>query len=113
MTTHQGSCHCGAIKLELWDDPADAAECNCSLCRRIGALWHHCSPTLVTVTGKAAGYVQGDRSLTTWHCATCGIVTHWTALDDPTYDRMAVNLRLFDPALWKDLPRRKIDGASF
>ena len=112
MTGHEGSCHCGRIRLSLRETPRDAAECNCSLCRRHGALWHHCAPAMVGVAGEGAGYVQGDRTLTTWHCPACGCVTHWTALD-PTYPRMAVNLRLFDPALWVGLPRRLIDGASF
>lgn len=113
MTGHRGTCHCGAIVIELRDDPPDAGDCNCSLCRRTGALWHHCSPSLVIVSGEATAYVQGDRMLTTWHCGKCGIVTHWTALNDPSYDRMGINLRLFDPALWQHLPRRMIDGASF
>jgi hypothetical protein len=94
------------------DDPIDAGECNCSICRRTGALWTYSSPSRVTVMGEGVGYVQGDKTMTLWHCATCGIITHWTALD-PTYDRMGINLRLFDPALWGALPRRFIDGASW
>jgi hypothetical protein len=112
MTVHQGSCHCGAITLELRDDPVGASECNCSLCRRIAGLWHYCSPARLTVTGPLAGYIQGDRTLTTWHCGICGSVTHWTAVD-PGYDRLGVNLRMFDPALWQELPRRFVDGASY
>jgi hypothetical protein len=50
--------------------------------------------------------------LDTWHCGTCGCTTHWTPVD-PAYPRMAVNLRMFEPELWQDLPRRLIDGASF
>ncbi len=49
--------------------------------------------------------------LDTWHCGTCGSTTHWTAVD-PTSPRMALNLRMFDPALWETLPLRLIDGAS-
>ena len=112
ITSHHGSCHCGQIELTLFQDPNGMAQCNCSLCRRIGALWYHCDPTVVTVTGAPAGYVQGDRTLTTWHCPTCSCTTHWTAFD-PSYQRMAVNLRLFDPALSRGLPLREIDGASF
>jgi hypothetical protein len=26
---------------------------------------------------------------------------------------MGINLRMFEPALWRDLPTRFIDGASF
>ena len=57
-------------------------------------------------------YRQGDRMLDLWHCPTCGCITHWTPVD-PAYPRMAVNLRMFEPELWRDLPRRFIDGASY
>jgi hypothetical protein len=100
------------MQLALHETPIDAGECNCSICRRTGGLWHHCAPDKVTVKGEGAGYVQGDCFLTTWHCPTCGCTTHWTAID-PTYERMGVNLRMFEPELWRDLPRRFIDGASF
>jgi hypothetical protein len=112
MTEHHGSCHCGAIRLTLRETPPDAGECNCSLCRRTGGLWQHTTRDKVTVEGEGVAYVQGDRTLTTWHCPTCGCTTHWTPLD-PAYPRVGVNLRMFEPALWQDLPRRFIDGASY
>ena len=112
MTVLTGSCHCGAITLELAEPPVEATECNCSLCRRTGALWHYCAPDGCSVSGEPAGYVQGDCMLTTWHCPTCSSVTHWTAID-PDYARMGVNLRMFDPAVWEHLPRKLVDGANF
>ncbi|HEU4820524.1 MAG TPA: GFA family protein [Qipengyuania sp.] len=113
MNGHEGQCYCGAIRLILRDDPVDAASCNCSLCRRVGGLWHYCHPDLVTVvSAKGAAYRQGDCMLDTWHCARCGCTTHWTAVD-ADYPRMAVNLRMFEPALWTDLPVKLIDGASY
>ncbi|ALE15551.1 hypothetical protein AMC99_00235 [Altererythrobacter epoxidivorans] len=112
MNGHEGSCHCGAIRIELRDEPREATECNCSICRRTAGLWHYCSPDAVSVAGEATGYVQGDRMLTTWHCDRCGCTTHWTAID-PAYERMGVNLRMFEPSLWENLPRKQVDGASF
>ncbi len=109
---HEGSCHCGTIRIVIEGDPVDAGECNCSICRRTGALWTYRSPHQVEITGVGVGYVQGDATLTLWHCETCGVTTHWSPRD-PTYDRMGINLRLFDPALWSALPRRLIDGASW
>ena len=50
--------------------------------------------------------------LALWRCPDCGCVTHWTP-QDAEYDRMGVNLRMFDPSLWEQLPRRLIDGTSF
>jgi hypothetical protein len=112
MSVHHGSCHCGAIQLTLTETPIDAGDCNCSLCRRIGGLWHHCPLDAVRVSGEGTGYVQGDCMLTNWHCPTCGCATHWTPIGSD-YQRMAVNLRMFEPELWRDLPRRLINGASF
>ena len=112
MSEHHGSCHCGAVRLVLRETPSDAGECNCSICRRTGGLWHYGPPDKVTVEGEGVSYRQGDCSLDLWHCPTCACVTHWTPVD-PDYPRMGVNLRMFDPALWRDLPRRLIDGASY
>lgn len=112
MSAHHGSCHCGAITLTMDDQPTEAATCNCSICRRSGALWHYPRPDQACVEGQGAGYVHGDRTLTLWHCPACGCITHWTAFD-PEYPRMGVNLRMFEPALWEWLPRRLIDGASY
>ena len=35
----KGSCHCGAAHWTLEGDPGSATACNCTLCRRYGALW--------------------------------------------------------------------------
>ena len=112
MSENHGSCHCGAIQLTLRETPPDVGECNCSICRRTGGLWHHTTPDRVEVEGEGVSYQQGDRCLDLWHCPTCFCVTHWTPTD-PEYPRMAVNLRMFEPVLWRDLPRRFIDGASY
>ncbi len=61
---HEGSCHCGTIRVAIEDDPVDAGECNCSICRRTGALWTYRSPSQVKVAGMGVGYVHGDATLT-------------------------------------------------
>lgn len=111
MTCH-GSCHCGVVRIDLPEPPVEVTECNCSICRRLGSLWHYGPRSEITVTGEVEGYVQGDCFLTTWRCAKCGCVTHWTAID-PAYERMGVNVRMFEPEVWADLPRKFVDGASF
>ena len=111
----EGNCHCGAVRLTLPAPPEDLASCNCSMCRRLGGLWGYYRPDEVTVADpeeRLVGYVQGDATLTTWHCGQCGCTTHWSALD-PTYERAGVNLRMFEPGLWEKLPRRLVDGASW
>ena len=110
--THKGSCHCGAITVTIQDDPVEASECNCLICRRTGALWAYAAPDRVTVAGEGVGYVHGDRKLALFYCPTCSVITHWSAVD-PNYDRMGINLRLFDPGLWEALSHQFIDGASW
>ena len=112
MVEHQGRCHCGSIRLTLRGNPAEVTECNCTVCRRIAGLWHYCGPDAVVVIGGGVAYRQGDRALDLWHCPTCGCTTHWTPTDEASV-QMGVNLRMFDPALWSDLPRRMVDGARF
>jgi hypothetical protein len=37
--THVGSCHCGAVRYEvMFEPPAKAIACNCSICSRAGWL---------------------------------------------------------------------------
>jgi len=36
---HTGSCHCGAVQLEIPSAPDHLTNCNCSICWRYGALW--------------------------------------------------------------------------
>ena len=35
----QAACHCGAAQLSVPSSPTEVSECNCSICRRIGARW--------------------------------------------------------------------------
>jgi len=78
---HRASCHCGAVVLEL-DLPngiVDPRHCDCSLCRRKGAV-------MASVPLSGIKIVQGENvlrlyqfnTLTAKHyfCSVCGIYTH-------------------------------------
>ena len=105
----EASCHCGAVHLRVASPPTEVAECNCSICRRLGTRWSYYRPADVAVTGETDTYVWGDRCLALHRCRECGCVTHWSPL--VAIDRMGVNARLFDPAVIADLPVRKLDNA--
>ena len=111
----KGSCHCGAVQITVAAPPEQVTRCNCSLCSKtgwIGGYWHPDDVQVAASTEALTAYVQGDRMITTWHCATCGSPTHWTPRTAPP-DRMGVNMRMFDPEEWQHLPVREVDGASF
>ncbi len=107
----EASCHCGAVRLAIDQPPQMLTECNCSLCRRLGGLWAYYHPDQVRVTGETVAYVQGDRTLQTHHCPSCGCTTHWRALD-PNSTRMGVNTRLMAPQVLAGVTVRKLDGAD-
>jgi hypothetical protein len=111
----EGSCHCGAVKLRLPAMPAKATRCNCSLCRRLGSVWAYYELTTVRIEGhpeNTEGYIQGDRTLRTVRCKTCGCVTHWEPLDPSRNTRHGVNLNNFPPALLEQVDVRRFDGAD-
>ncbi|MFC4348909.1 GFA family protein [Kordiimonas lipolytica] len=111
----KGSCHCGAVRFEFPGSPEWLTECNCSLCRRLGARWAYADEANVTLhmaSGATESYIQGDRTLATHRCRTCGCVTHWEALDKSESSRMGVNMRLADPADVAGIRVRHLDGAD-
>ena len=110
-----GTCHCGAITIELPSAPEKATSCNCSICRRTGAVWAYYEFGTVRIAGHPENtqeYIQGDRTLRTVRCATCGCVTHWEPLPPEPGSRHGVNLRNFDPKVLESVQIRRFDGAD-
>jgi hypothetical protein len=110
-----GTCHCGNISVKLPSTPENATSCNCSLCRRHGAVWGYFEIATVKFTGHpehTQDYIQGDRTLKTVRCATCGCVTHWESLMPESGTRCGINLRIFPPKILDSLRVRRFDGAD-
>lgn len=75
-----GTCHCGAVRVEVPRRPRSLTDCNCSICRRYGVLWAYYRPAPVRVIagrGSTVGYSLGRKSLRFIRCSTCGCVTHY------------------------------------
>ncbi|WP_087725514.1 GFA family protein [Pandoraea sp. PE-S2T-3] len=75
----QGSCHCGAVRFEVQTPVEPAARCNCSLCRRKGALMSPTFPeaSLRILSGADAltCYQFNTRVARHYFCKHCGIYT--------------------------------------
>ncbi len=109
------SCHCGAVRIELDAPPARLTECNCSICRRLGALWAYYTRDqvrFVMAADATHAYAHGDRTLAFHHCRTCGCTTHWASLRPENPDRVGINARLFPPEDRTGIPVRHFDGAE-
>ena len=107
----EASCDCGGVRIEIDASPATLTDCNCSICRRYGALWAYYMRPQVRVMGATTIYLRGDKWLEFHHCVTCRCLTHWQAVDKAA-QRMGVNARLMAPDVVAATPIVKFDGAS-
>lgn len=108
----EGTCHCGSARWKLSELPVSATACNCTACRRYGALWAYgYEGENITVSGHTRAYIRG-KSLSFNFCPGCGGVTHWRALaaNDQGRRRIAVNLRMSDPEPIAQVPIDHFDG---
>ncbi len=112
----EGRCHCGLCHWELDGDPGPATACNCTLCRRYGALWaYDYENERIRLVGPSHTYARaGDTpaSIEIHFCPTCAGVLAWRGLEleDDGRRRIAVNLRLAPPEAVADLPIDHFDG---
>ncbi|HTR07490.1 MAG TPA: GFA family protein [Paraburkholderia sp.] len=113
-TSLKGSCHCGAVQFEVRTELEPAVRCNCSLCRRKGALM---SPLFA---GENLTILAGQDSLTLYQfntrvakhyfCKHCGIYPFHQTRKDAT--RWRVNLGCLEGVDAYALEASVADGAS-
>ena len=108
----EAACHCGAVRLTA-PEPTEVTECNCSICRRLGARWAYYTKSEVTLpkAGTTQPYVWGERMLAFHRCTSCGCATHWQSLDG-AQPRMAINALMMDDLDWSGVKVRQFDGAG-
>jgi hypothetical protein len=107
---HRLSCHCGAVVLELDlpDGIVNPRRCNCSMCRRKGAI-------MASVPLSGLKLVQGHESLRLYQfntkvakhyfCGTCGIYTHHQRRSSPNeYGYNVGCLEGIDPFALDEVP---------
>lgn len=108
----QGTCHCGAVSWTFAGMPESATACNCTVCRRYGTLWaYDYENEGISVSGPSRFYARG-KAIEFHFCPTCGCVAFWRGqkTDEQGRRRIAVNLRLTEPAAIGALPIDHFDG---
>jgi hypothetical protein len=73
----QASCHCGAVQLTIADAPIEVTDCNCTICRRYGALWAYYTRDKIAIAGSTDVYQRSEKGLEFHRCTRCGCITHW------------------------------------
>jgi hypothetical protein len=112
----KGTCHCGAIEWQLDGDPGSITACNCTVCRRYGALWaYDWEGERIRLSGPTAVYTRKERTdpfLEFHFCPSCACVVAWRTVrpDEDGRRRMAVNVRLAPPEAVADLLIDHFDG---
>ena len=99
MTNLRGTCHCGAVELTvtLADGLASARRCDCSYCRRRGAIVVSAPLDQVVIVKGADNltlYQWGTGTAKHWFCKTCGIYTHHQRRSNPT--QYGINTGILD-----------------
>lgn len=116
MATHNGSCHCGKIAFAFESDPITAGmECNCSLCRRKGAVMHFIPAsafTLKTPRNALSTYKFNKHVIDHHFCAACGIAPFSEGSDAKGSRMVAINLRCVDGVDLRTLKINFHDGAA-
>ena len=110
-----GTCHCGAVRIQVSRKPRRLTSCNCSICRRYSTLMAYYDRSEVKITaakGALARYSWGDKCIRFVRCATCGCVTHWEPVKRSIGSRMGINVRNFEPEDIGAVRVRRFDGAK-
>jgi hypothetical protein len=123
MTTYRGHCHCGKVRFEIDADIDHVRVCDCSVCRRRGALNHRVPKgnlRLLTPWDDLVLYQWGSRTAKDYFCPVCGILP-FRRPSDPTsgelaegvqpFDGWAVNVRCLDDVDLDTIPVRRILGS--
>jgi hypothetical protein len=107
-------CHCGSIQIRVRRLPRTLTRCNCSICRRYGALWAYYARSSVRIDapkGTVATYSWNRRTREYHRCKTCGCVTHYTYRRKRARATVAVNASNFEPVAIAAARVRHMDGA--
>jgi hypothetical protein len=123
MRTYLGSCHCGRVRFEVDADLDHVRVCDCSICRRRGALIHRVAEDqlrILTPLDELTLYQWHTRTAEDWFCRTCGILPfrrprHRTAGEEaasmPPFSGWSVNVRCLEGVDLEAIPVRRVHGS--
>ena len=109
------TCHCGAIRIYVRRLSRTLTSCNCSICRRYGALWAYYAASSVKIEAPKGGlskYSWNRKIRAYYRCKKCGCVTHYAYRKKRGNTTVAVNAVNFESAALVGVRIRHLDGAA-
>jgi hypothetical protein len=97
MKTYRGSCHCGAVKFTIKTDLEYSVRCDCSICRRHGAIMVRCDQNDLEIQagkGQLTEYRFNTNVAIHYFCDRCGVYTFHKMRKLP--DKCAINAGCID-----------------
>jgi len=115
MPTYKGSCHCGKTKFDVEGELKQVLSCNCSICRRTGALlWGMPADRfhLTTPDSNLKTYEFNRHVIKHRFCTTCGIDPFSEGVDKSGNKMVAVNVRCLEGVDLEKLDVKSFNGAA-
>jgi hypothetical protein len=109
------ACHCGAIRIYVRQMARTLTSCNCSICRRYGALWAYYAAGSVRIIAPRGGlskYSWNRKIRAYYRCKKCGCVTHYAYRKKRRQTTVAVNAANFELSTLAGVRIRHLDGAK-
>ena len=123
IKTYAGSCHCGSTRFEVELDLDHVRVCDCSICRRRGALIHRVAEDalrILTPLDDLTLYQWHTRTARDYFCPTCGILpfrrprTRTESEQQqgiPAFSGWGVNVRCLDGVDLDSVPIKRVHGS--
>ena len=112
---YRGGCQCGAVTFEVDVDLDHCITCNCSRCRRLGAVLAFTtrdSFTLKSGEDSLTEYLFNKKQIRHLFCRTCGIQSFsYGAMPDGT-QMAAINVNCLEGVDPRALNTQQVDGRS-
>lgn len=112
MTSYMGSCHCGRVRFRVEATLDHVRVCDCSICRRRGALLHRVQDRdleILTPLADLSTYRFNTLQATDYFCPDCGILPFRRPRTAP--QMWSVNIRCLEDVDLDAIPVERVQGS--
>ncbi|HXG78079.1 MAG TPA: GFA family protein [Methyloceanibacter sp.] len=112
---YEGGCHCGRVRYRAKASLERVLDCNCSICRKRGALWTYVQPEefeLLSGESDLSDYQFNNKIIHHVFCRHCGVGSYSYGPAPSGENIFALNVRCLDGVDVASLTLTPFDGKS-